>query len=114
MTARVQPEKSDAARQGKKSIGARLGELQRTALAGQRLILASNRGPIEHRFNREGKLFTRKGSGGVVTALSSLSQYLELDWIAFAMSQADRQVAKAAPGGRVEISRDNKNLFLRM
>lgn len=113
MTARVQPEKSDAARQGKKSIGARLGELQRTALAGQRLILASNRGPVEHRFNREGKLFTRKGSGGVVTALSSLSQYLELDWIAFAMSQADRQVAKAAPGGRVEISWDNKNLFLR-
>jgi len=65
----------------------RLKELCRRRLSARRLILASNRGPIEYYFAEDGELRSRRGSGGVVTALSSLSRYVEIDWVASAMGQ---------------------------
>ena len=66
---------------------ARLEELCSKDLSGRRLILASNRGPIEYHLSQDGQLQAQRGSGGVVTALSSLSKYVEVDWIASAMRE---------------------------
>ena len=79
-----------------KSSSARLEELCRQKLSQRRLILASNRGPIEYHITEDKQLQTRRGSGGVVTALTGLSKYLELDWIASVMGAGDRQVARRA------------------
>ena len=95
-----------------RSSTARLAELCRKSLAGRRLILASNRGPIEYHLSEDGELEAQRGSGGVVTALSSLSQYLELDWIASAMGKGDRQAALRAQGGRLKVALAGEKLHL--
>ena len=67
-------------------------------LADQRLILASNRGPMEHHVGPNGELQPRRGSGGVVTALSGLTRYVDFTWIASAMGEGDRRAAEASGG----------------
>ncbi len=62
-------------------------------LGSQRLILASNRGPMEFHVQPDGELQPRRGSGGVVTALSGLTNYVDFTWIASAMSEGDRRAA---------------------
>ena len=91
----------------------RLKELCHQRLLPRRLILASNRGPIEYYFAEDGELRCRRGSGGMVTALSSLSSYVELDWIASAMGRGDREKAQRVAGKRFKALVDNDNLYLR-
>jgi len=88
----------------------RLTELCSQRLSQQRLILVSNRGPVEYYLNQDGQLRSRRGSGGVVTALSSLSKYVELDWIASAMGEGDRQAAQRAQEGRFKVPLISDNL----
>ncbi|MFC2003582.1 trehalose-6-phosphate synthase [Chloroflexota bacterium] len=90
----------------------RLKELCHQRLASRRLILASNRGPIEYHLTEDGQLQARRGSGGVVTALSSLSEHIELDWIASAMREGDREAARRAQGGRFRVPLGNEKLSL--
>ncbi len=89
-----------------------LVELCSQRLSQRQLILASNRGPVEYYLTEDGQLRSRRGSGGVVTALSSLSKYVELDWIASAMGEGDRQVARRAQGGRFKVPSASDNLHL--
>jgi len=91
----------------------RLEDLFRQELAARRLILASNRGPIEYHIDDEGELQARRGSGGIVTALSSLRRYVELDWVASAMGRGDREMAHRAEGRRFPAPLGNENLYLR-
>ena len=90
----------------------RLKTLCSQRLSQRRIILASNRGPVEYYFTADRQLRSRCGSGGVVTALSGLGKYVELDWIASAMGQGDREVAQRAAGKRFKTP-DNDNLYLR-
>jgi trehalose 6-phosphate synthase len=92
---------------------AQLSRLSKELLNKRRLILASNRGPIEYHVNAEGKLQWRRGSGGVVTALSAISQYVDLTWVASAMGEADRHAAERAQGGRFEAPLQGHKLYLR-
>jgi trehalose 6-phosphate synthase len=94
------------------SGNARLKELCSQRLSPRRLILASNRGPIEYYFTEDKKLRLRRGRGGVVTALSSLSNYVELNWIASAMGEGDREVARRAQGKHFQVPSFNNNLYL--
>jgi len=98
---------------GKNNNYSRLKELCRRRLLPRRLILASNRGPIEYYFAEDGELRSRRGSGGVVTALSSLSRYVELDWIASAMGRGDREMAQRVEGKRFKAPAGDDNLYLR-
>jgi trehalose 6-phosphate synthase len=59
-------------------------------IAGRRIIVASNRGPVEFHRDPGGRLTTKRGSGGVVTALASLAASLPLTWVAATMSEGDR------------------------
>ncbi len=92
---------------------ARLKELCQQRLSPRRLILASNRGPVEYYFTQDGQLCSWRGSGGVVAALSSLGRYAELDWIASAMGEGDKQAALLAQGKRFKAPIDDGNLYLR-
>lgn len=71
----------------------------------RRVIVASNRGPVEFVPDAAGRLRTRHGSGGLVTALTALAGSLPVTWVALAMSRGDRlafpDVAAAAREVRV-------------
>ena len=78
-----------------------MAELDRIcdALLSQRsLIVASNRGPVEHHVAPDGRAEARRGSGGIVTALNSLAQTAHFTWIASAMGEGDRAIAGSSQG----------------
>lgn len=75
-----------------------LRDLSAQLLAERRLIVASNRGPVEFSRAADGSLSTERGSGGLVTALSALSRFTELTWIASAMTESDRAIAEQSSG----------------
>ncbi len=89
-----------------------LYELCEELLAERRLILISNRGPVDYRVGKDDSLQLNRGSGGVVTALSAISKYVELTWIASAMGEGDRRVA-AQEGGRFQVQLPGQRLYLR-
>ncbi len=74
----------------------------RETLGGRSLIVASNRGPVEFKRAPNGRLVTKRGAGGVVTALASIAKELPLTWVAAAMTEGDRD---AFPEGSA-ITRD--------
>ncbi|MCA9862959.1 MAG: trehalose-6-phosphate synthase, partial [Thermomicrobiales bacterium] len=60
------------------------------------LIIASNRGPVTFTRRAGGSFDSRKGSGGVVTAVSAVARERQPVWIAAAMTDGDRQRAAVA------------------
>ncbi len=60
------------------------------------LIVASNRGPVTFTRERDGKFSSRKGSGGVVTAVSSIAKERQPIWVACPMGEGDRLRAEQA------------------
>ena len=65
----------------------------------RRVILVSNRGPVQ--YGREaGERTTTRGAGGLVTALSGLGRHLDEGvWICAALSDEDVAVARESPRG---------------
>ncbi len=80
---------------------AELQELCDSILSQRSLILASNRGPVEYQMTPAGRPEARRGSSGAVTALSSLAQSVEFTWVASAMGEGDRAVAKSSEGRKL-------------
>lgn len=72
-------------------------------LAAHPLIIAANRGPVEFTRNANGTFTHKRGSGGVVTAMSALGKYVDPIWVASAMTEGDRQRAVAAAGEPVIV-----------
>jgi len=72
-------------------------------LAAHPLIIAANRGPVEFTRNANGTFTHRRGSGGVVTAMSALGKYVDPIWVTSAMTDGDRQQAVAAGGEPVVV-----------
>ncbi|GCE22584.1 alpha,alpha-trehalose-phosphate synthase (UDP-forming) [Dictyobacter kobayashii] len=64
-----------------------------------RLIIATNRGPVEYYKTKEGQIKSRRGSGGVVTALTSTVSQVNSTWVALAMTEGDREALKTAEEG---------------
>src|SRR5262249_24050259 len=63
------------------------------------LVLVSNRGGLEYRWDASGELVAAPGSGGGGTGPSALTRLIPRSvWISCAMSAADLAVARAAPG----------------
>ena len=92
---------------------ARLRELCDSVLSDRHLILASNRGPVEHQVTPDGRTEARRGSGGVVTALSSLAQMVEFTWIASAIGEGDRKVAENSAEARLRSPLPGHQIYLR-
>ena len=90
-----------------------LKELCETLLSDRRLILASNRGPVEHQVTPDGRTEARRGSGGVVTALTSLAQMVEFTWVASAIGEGDKKVSELSEGNRLRSPLPGHRIYLR-
>ncbi|HLY47887.1 MAG TPA: trehalose-6-phosphate synthase [Solirubrobacteraceae bacterium] len=64
-------------------------------MSGDPLVLVSNRGPVT--FGPDGEI--RRGTGGLVTALTGLASHRDVTWIASAMTDEDVEAAERN-GGR--------------
>jgi trehalose 6-phosphate synthase len=84
----------------------RLEQLTGRLLEGHRLIIASNRGPIQYDIQSDGSLVSSRGSGGVVTALLATAEIVPMTWIAAAMTEGDRRAAADADGGIIRAGGD--------
>ena len=79
----------------------------------RRLIVVSNRGPISYTRDQHGRS-ARRGGGGLVTALAPLVSLHDVTWIANAMTDEDRAVAREAGGSFDETGRDGSSYRLRL
>ncbi len=66
----------------------------RNTLGERRIILASNRGPVQYALDRRGELVAQRGQGGLVTSLTSLVRHARVSWVASCMNAADREAAR--------------------
>jgi trehalose 6-phosphate synthase len=64
-----------------------------------RLILATNRGPVEFYSGQNNTLKHRRAAGGLVTALIHVGNRMEVTWVALAMTEGDRLALQEAPEG---------------
>lgn len=62
----------------------------------RRLIIASNRGPVEHQLMQDKTLKAQRGAGGLVTALMDVGGTRDVTWVAMAMTEGDHIVANEA------------------
>jgi len=92
---------------------AELKELCDRLLSQRPLLLASNRGPVEHQMTPEGRPEARRGSGSVVTAFSSLVQHAEFTWVASAMGEGDRIVSNNGLGPHLKSPLPGHKINLR-
>ena len=91
----------------------KLIENAREVLKDHHIIIASNRGPIEHQVLQDGRFNARRGSGGVVTALSTLTDNLELTWISSAMGEGDRKISQQHEGESIKSAIHGQTISLR-
>lgn len=96
-----------------KSHDAALQKICRDVLGGKRLVIASNRGPVTYEKDEKGALIAQRGSGGVVTALSSLTHITPLTWVAAALSDTDREIAGMEESELPPTAQPEDNLRLR-
>lgn len=66
------------------------------------LIVVSNRGPITYQPGPTGERVSRRGGGGLVTALRSFVSHHDVTWVASAITDEDREVVAEAAGDAVE------------
>ena len=64
------------------------------------LVLVSNRGPVT--YQEDGSV--KRGTGGLVTALTGLASHRDAIWIASAMTDQDVEVAQEHGGKPFEVS----------
>jgi len=81
----------------------RLRTLTEQLLEHRRLIIASNRGPMEYSIEPDGSLAADRGSGGMVTALLSATRFVPATWVASAMTDGDRLAAERSDGGLHQV-----------
>jgi trehalose 6-phosphate synthase len=68
-----------------------------------RVLIANIRGPVSFTADEQGKLSARRGGGGVVSGLSSVTAQGNSLWICAAQNDADRSAARGAPDGRLGL-----------
>ncbi len=84
-----------------------------TLVGGRRLLIASNRGPVEFHREASGRLSTKRGSGGVVSALAALARDIPLTWVAATMSPGDREAFPDDQAGSREVRLGRQPLRVR-
>jgi trehalose 6-phosphate synthase len=83
------------------------------ALLANRLILVTNRGPVEYDIGQDKKLRRRRGAGGVVTALTEAISRIDTTWVALGMTEGDRQAIQESGNGLLPPPPGKQNMHLR-
>src|SRR5579859_1971017 len=69
----------------------------------QRVLLASNRGPVSYHFGADGTLRGQRGGGGLISGVTSglagMTAESEVTWVCAPFSDADRAAARRQDGG---------------
>ncbi|HTK09443.1 MAG TPA: trehalose-6-phosphate synthase [Ktedonobacteraceae bacterium] len=80
----------------------------------RRLIIASNRGPVEYQLSQDNSLKPRRGAGGMVTALIDAGNRMDVTWVAMTMTEGDRRAVKEAQqqGGLLKSPLRGQNMQL--
>jgi trehalose 6-phosphate synthase len=78
------------------------------------LILLSNRGPVTFERHDAGGLVTKRGGGGLVTALTGLLRRRDALWIASAMTAEDVEASREHRGGGFEVELDEASYRIRL
>jgi trehalose 6-phosphate synthase len=73
-------------------------------VAAASVIIASNRGPISFRRGDDGQITGARGGGGLVSGMAGLGSDSATLWVCAALSETDREVAEAAPDGRIDLA----------
>jgi trehalose 6-phosphate synthase len=68
------------------------------------VVIASNRGPVGFRRGSDGTVSGSRGGGGLVSGMAGLATDGQSLWVCAALSDTDREVASAAPGGRLDLT----------
>ncbi|HEX8732794.1 MAG TPA: trehalose-6-phosphate synthase [Ktedonobacterales bacterium] len=93
-------------------VSGRLSHSQRQDES-QRIIIASNRGPMSYtRDPRTGRVVSHPGAGGVVSGLLSAAQDRPVTWVSVAMTDAERAIARGEE--RAAPLREWPNISLRL
>ena len=79
---------------------------------GRRLIVVSNRGPVSYGVE-QGERVAKRGAGGLVTALSGVLAHHEVTWIASALGDEDKAVAREAGGAFEETTAEGRPYRMR-
>ncbi|HET8853621.1 MAG TPA: trehalose-6-phosphate synthase [Ktedonobacteraceae bacterium] len=89
--------------------------VQTQPIHASRLIIASNRGPVEYTLSQDKTLKRRRGAGGLVTALIDAVKNMEVTWVAMAMTEGDRLALKEAQhnGGLLSSPYSSQQMQLR-
>lgn len=75
-----------------------------TELDGAPLVLVSNRGPVTFQENDDGERSAKRGTGGLVTALSGLvNHWPDTLWVASAMNEYDAAASAEHGGSAFEV-----------
>ena len=80
----------------------------------QRIILVSNRGPVGHSFDEDETPIAQRGAGGVVSGLVAAVGHRPTTWVALAMNDADRAVARARGKATIPEAPELANIALRL
>jgi trehalose 6-phosphate synthase len=80
----------------------------------RRLILLSNRGPVTFDRDASGGLVTKRGGGGLVTALTGLLRRRDSLWIASAMTNEDVEASRQHGGGAFDVELDEATYRIRL
>jgi trehalose 6-phosphate synthase len=75
-------------------LDVQLPDYARELLERSTLIIVSNRGPVEFHQTDDGEITTKRGTGGVITAMSAAARFAEAIWVACAMTPTDRVIAE--------------------
>ncbi len=74
----------------------------------QRVLVASNRGPVSYQFGSDGSLVGHRGGGGMIagvaSGLAAVPAGASVTWICAALSDADRAFARRQDAGALEHS----------
>jgi trehalose 6-phosphate synthase len=73
------------------------------------VLVASNRGPVSFTLGDDGTLTMRRGAGGLVSGLASVAGEADVIWVCAALGDADRQAARLAPDGRLDLAGHEMN-----
>lgn len=84
-------------------------KLQAEFFADHDLIIASNRGPVTFERDANGDFHSRRGGGGLVTALLGMCNHTDATWVACAQSDDD----KAWHDGQIRLSNEGRSLRVR-
>ena len=98
--------------------GLNTGGFHAATLMKQRVLVASNRGPVSYQFGADGSLAGQRGGGGMVAGVTeglvALGPQADVTWICAALSDADRVAAALQHAAAREGVHEEDGIGVRM